>query len=398
VKLNRATRRGQRGAMFLILAILIVTALSAMMLNPGSAAQRDQQRAHRTALALAQAKEALLAWSMARPDTGPADSRPGELPCPDTNNDGTAEAACNAGQVGRLPWRTLGLHPLVDGDDEALWYAVGTGFRSATQDLGALNSDRVGALQLYDATGNLVATGPSALAAVIIAPGRTLGGQGGRPSNAAADYLEAALGRDNRTVGGPYLSGPVVTNGDRVLNDVILGVSAHELIAAAERRALAEAQRALDAYTAANPGRLPNAAAPAHAQCLAVVNNVGATVPCPALAGQCIGRLPEDVLLPHAAAWFSANAWGRVLTYAVRNDMPPDASGPECSATLNVAGTAARAVLLAPGSARTGQARPSASLTNYLDDAANSDAWTLAAGQPSFAAPSVGNDQIRSRP
>jgi hypothetical protein len=236
------------------------------------------------------------------------------------------------------------------------------------------------------------------LAAVIIAPGNTLGGQGGRPSNAPADYLEAALGRDNRTVGGPYLSGPVVTDGDKVLNDVILGVSARELIAAAERRALAEAQRALDAYAAANPGRLPNAAAPADAQCLAVVNNVGATVPCPALAGQCIGRLPEDVLLPHAAAWFSANAWGRVLTYAVRNDMPPDASGPECSAALNVAGTAARAVLLAPGSARTGQARPSANLTNYLDDAANSDAWTLAAGQASFAAPSAGNDQFRSRP
>lgn len=384
--------------MFLVLAILIVTALSAMMLNPGSAVQRDQQRAQRTALALAQAKEALLAWSMARADSGPANSRPGELPCPDTNNDGTAEAACNAGQVGRLPWRTLGLQPLVDGDGETLWYAVGTGFRDATQDPVAINSDRAGALQLYDAAGNLVATGPDALAAVVIAPGTTLGGQGNRPSNTPADYLEAALGRDNRTAGGPYLSGPVVINGDQMLNDVVLGLSARELIGAAERRALAEAQRALDAYTAANPGRLPNAAAPTQAECLAVANNVAATVPCPALAGQCVGRLAEDALLPHAAAWFSANAWGRVLLYAVRNDMPADASGADCGAGLTVDGSAVRAVLLAPGSLRTGQARPSASLTNYLEDAANSDAWTVAAGQLNFAAPSAGNDQIRSRP
>ena len=86
------------------------------------------------------------------------------------------------------------------------------------------------------------------------------------------------------------------------------------------------------------------------------------------------------------------------MTYAVRDDTAVDASGTDCSAGLSLDGAATRMVLVAGGSARAGQVRPSTVLSNYLEDAANQDAWTPAFGQANFAAPVAGNDLIRSRP
>ena len=75
-------------------------------------------------------------------------------------------------------------------------------------------------------------------------------------------------------------------------------------------------------------------------------------------------------------------------------------SGADCSASLNIDGAAKAYVLLAPGAAKSGQTRPSSALADYLDDTANSDAWTAqASGQASFAKPSTAsNDALRSRP
>lgn len=392
-----ARRQAQRGALVLALAVLVVLGLAYALSSPRSAAAWAQARERTTQSALSEAKAALLAWSAARGDSGAPLARPGELPCPDTDADGLAETTCTAGRLGLLPWRTLGLDRLLDADGEALLYAVGAGFRSAAQDTAALNSDRIGPLQLRDASGVTIAQGETGLAAVVLAPGAPLGAQQ-RPSLALAQLVEAALGTDNAQVDGLFISGPVRQGDALLLNDRVIGLSAAEVIRGAERRALTEARRALTAHAAVHGGLLPNAAAPAGAACLAGVPDVNTTPACPAEPGRCTGRLPEDALLSHAAAWFSANAWGRTMPYAVRSDTVADASGPDCSASLTLDGNSHRAVVLASGTPRAGQLRPAGSLAAYVEDAANADAWSPGTAASQFVTPSAGNDQVLGLP
>ena len=60
--------------------------------------------------------------------------RPGELPCPDTNNDGVAEPRCritnDESHIGRVPWKTLGIPEPKDAAGETLWYAISSEFRN----------------------------------------------------------------------------------------------------------------------------------------------------------------------------------------------------------------------------------------------------------------------------
>ena len=390
----------QRGAALLILLIMLMGGLAVALTQHGGVVLREQQRTQASLQALQTAKLALLAWSITHADTGgAANARPGELPCPDYDNDGLEDANCAAGLPGRLPWRTLGTEPLRDSSGELLWYVVAAGFRTVAHDAGALNSNTEGPAQLYDATGALMTPAGATLAAVILAPGAALTDPSGRPSNTATAYLDSLPGINNAVAVGPYVTGPVRgTDGAVLLNDIAVGLSAQELIAAAERRALTEAQRALQLFAAANGGKLPNAAAPAEALCLAGVPNVAATVACPAEPGRCSGRLAEDSLAPYAATWFTANGWGRALPYTVSQTRAINASGADCTAALSVNGATKEAVLFGPGSARAGQLRPSAGLNNYLDEAANQDAWTAGVGQPVFVTPASGNDQLRSIP
>src|SRR6185437_7723389 len=77
----------------------------------------------------------LIAYAADRPIN--AAVGPGYLPCPDLDNDGWAESTCGsqdgssgqAERLGRLPWKTLGLQDLRDGDGERLWYAVSSKYK-----------------------------------------------------------------------------------------------------------------------------------------------------------------------------------------------------------------------------------------------------------------------------
>ena len=81
------------------------------------------QRASERALAVAQ--EALVAHATGRPIDEAVG--PGYLPCPDLDDDGWAESTCGsqdghtgqAQRLGRLPWKTLGIPDLRDGDSLA---------------------------------------------------------------------------------------------------------------------------------------------------------------------------------------------------------------------------------------------------------------------------------------
>jgi hypothetical protein len=65
-----------------------------------------------------------------------------------------------------------------------------------------------------------------------------------------------------------------------------------------------------------------------------------------------------------------------------------------CPNPLTLDGTPMSYVLIAPGTARAGQKRPSASLADYLEDA-NMGAWS---GNPDFTVPDAtkSNDQLRA--
>lgn len=120
----------QRG--LALIFVISVLALAAILVLLGSlnAASLRVERDRTTREALIKAKEALIAYAVSDP------IRPGELPCPDINDDGKLVigediigSAC-ASYTGRLPWVTLGIPDLRDDSGERLWYALSVDFHA----------------------------------------------------------------------------------------------------------------------------------------------------------------------------------------------------------------------------------------------------------------------------
>ncbi|MCL2830772.1 MAG: hypothetical protein FWD77_08565 [Betaproteobacteria bacterium] len=185
-----STRRMHGAALLLALLFLIMLGLT-LLLGLFSTQSLALDRARKTESALAQAKEALLAYALTYPEqhskSGFVSEVPGYLPCPDlgaVGKEGEEAASCglsNEISLGMLPWKTLNLPPLRDGDGNCLWYAVSGSFKqNPAPDL--LNWDSAGQFQiLATASGvsSIVAgkTEEERPAAVIFAPGAALPGQ-----------------------------------------------------------------------------------------------------------------------------------------------------------------------------------------------------------------------------
>ena len=128
--MERRTR--QAGMALVLVALFLVAVLVSLAALGRNGLAASAQRDRITERALAQAREALIAYAAERPID--AAVGPGYLPCPDADDDGWAEATCcsrsghlgQAERLGRLPWKTLGLPDLRDGSGERLWYAVST--------------------------------------------------------------------------------------------------------------------------------------------------------------------------------------------------------------------------------------------------------------------------------
>src|SRR5688500_17568137 len=99
------------GVILMLAFVFILGAVSfgLMIFNPrGATSAPVDDRS--TADALAAAKAALIGYAVSRGDaTTAGQARPGDLPCPDTDNDGRQNLPCNAGALGRIPWRDLGI-------------------------------------------------------------------------------------------------------------------------------------------------------------------------------------------------------------------------------------------------------------------------------------------------
>lgn len=252
-----ATR--QRGIALLILlvmtGILAVTLVMQLLPRQPSETRRDQV----TQKALAQAKEALIAYAVSYMDQNP-DDIPGVLPCPSTtaptsaNDEGIAEATCGAkyvSQLGRLPWKTLRTAPIQDGNGECLWYAVSGTFKGGSTRADMLNWDSLGQLKVLGPDGATIVAGASATsraAAVIIAPGRSID-QNRSPSAdtnqcpgnfTASNYLEAhpSSGSDNTALSTVANGVSQLINGsaDQAVNDRMLVITPDEIFNAIRRR------------------------------------------------------------------------------------------------------------------------------------------------------------------
>ena len=182
------TRRPSGIALLVLLGLLGLVAALFVAKFAGNLT-RQNETGQRTADALAQAKEALVGYAANYPDEHPGRVF-GYLPCPDRDGgagEGTADTACGGTDVtviGRLPWKTLELPPLRDGDGECLWYAVSGNFKN-NPPTGLMNWDTNGLITIMAPDGsNFVAGGSGGAtiptrraAAVIFAPGAILPGQ-----------------------------------------------------------------------------------------------------------------------------------------------------------------------------------------------------------------------------
>lgn len=178
-------------ALLIMLAILVMGSVVSLVGQLDGVYGRQQQL-QRTDAALAQAKEALLAYALTyRDDHDHADEMFGYLPCPDSSGkggvfapgDGTAAGSCGsagASVVGLLPYVTLRLPDLRDASGNCLWYAVSGSFKNSPKAVTPMNWDAQAQLAVRDADGTVLAVPDDAqggAAAVIFAPGLALGAQ-----------------------------------------------------------------------------------------------------------------------------------------------------------------------------------------------------------------------------
>jgi type II secretory pathway pseudopilin PulG len=277
--------RRQRGAALMVMLVILIMGSAAFLVGELSSIAPQLERDKRTAEALSQAKEALIGYaaSVDLSDPYAYSPRPGNLPCPDFSNTGTAALTCSGSALGRLPWKTLGLPDLRDGSGERLWYAVSSNFRklssgtpcSTSGDPDCLNSDTLGTITVRAPDGAIIYDGSASngLAAVIVAPGNVLQrtdktspqDRSTAGENTPDNYLDIALGEDNATFSNSSTNGFIQGtirdgNGNVILNDQLLAITQDSIMQAAQKRVAKEVQSCLTDYALNNLGRYPWAA------------------------------------------------------------------------------------------------------------------------------------------
>ncbi len=283
--------RRQRGVVFIVMMIIMVLGTAALLVSSLNSPSLQIARDQVSTDALAQAKEALIAYAASD------SNRPGELPCPDFDNDGASTPTndysgtnCKT-LVGWLPWKTLGLPNLRDANGDHLWYAVANPFHANST--AVLNSDTPTA---YPASMLTVKDGPTStmlesnVVAIVFSPGFVISSQTRSPSDsnattAVSNYLEG----DNATPGTAFQTANdrVVPAPAPLVNDRVLAIGRDTLFQAVEKRVAREVKKCLDDYAAA-PGntnqRYPWAA---------LVSDNSALLSRPGTYDVRFGRLPE---------------------------------------------------------------------------------------------------------
>ncbi len=203
---------GQRGAALMVMLVIMVMGAATVLVSSLNSSGLQIERDKITADALAQAKAALIGYAITYGDTHSGEVH-GYLPCPDLNGnsvgnpEGSAETcgSKNVSAMGRLPWKTLDLLPLRDGNGECLWYAISGTYKNNTP-TNLMNWDTNGLFEVMASDGVSYLAGSAAdnrAVAVIFAPGAVLGNQnraaGGSAPTCGGNYTVSNY-LDNDTV------------------------------------------------------------------------------------------------------------------------------------------------------------------------------------------------------
>jgi hypothetical protein len=217
----------QRGTLLILAALLLVAFVGAAFALQLAGAAGSGQRERITQRALAQAREALIAYAIDHSINTIVG--PGYLPCPDLDDDGWAESTCGsmsgdsgqAERLGRLPWKTLGVPDLRDGSGERLWYAVSSKYKGllncgeSRTCLDMSPASALGTITVRDASGFVIHDGTiaedyradaSGALAVVLAPGPPLVRADGRAQ--ARDCAPSDCDASGRCLGDPPSRSP----------------------------------------------------------------------------------------------------------------------------------------------------------------------------------------------
>jgi hypothetical protein len=384
-----ANKSKQRGIALLILGVILALAGSMYVLQQLDAKALKVERDKKTAAALAQAKTALIGYAAGvdLPNTScaPVASnncvRLGDLPCPDTNNDGIAEPSCGnavgttgqSSRLGRLPWKTLKINDVRDGNGERLWYAVSNNFKYNTRTtcnspggVGCLNSDTTGTITFRDTSGTVTknASIGNGIVAVIISPGAPITRNDSIVQERACsgcdllaiNYLDnltsssddnASFVDSSATDG--FIQGPIFNaSGGTIINDTILTITTEEVIPLLEKRVAGEVLNCLKNYASSphqtiTQGRHPWAVSPsAYPSFIDSSSNVRVgRIPDTAFSrtvtdgsGNMPGAWPGSCKIFSASGWWLN--WKELVFYGVGYDRDPSNGAiPPCGDSLN---------------------------------------------------------------
>lgn len=404
----------QRGLALLVLVFILALVTIGFAVRSLDSSTIENERNKKTAAALAEAKAALVGWSVAHPQY------PGIFPFPDRNADGNYDgnSDCMNGTpsfgllIGKLPYVTqtmpcigtgasqYGLSAdLIDGHDERLWYAVSRNLIRTSTAVGSLIvnpsiADAPGEawLVVRDKNGAIIS---DRVAAVIISPGTPIGGQDRSGGLAGASaYLDSVTISGTTYSNANYsIANEVFFIGDDMqyvsstnptyqqpyqYNDKLIYITIDELMLALEKRAVREAANNLKAYYVASSITPANRFYPYAAALIDDVNNL-------CVEGLNAGGLPLDNAAsgcthPNAGlsalpSWFTESGWEDYMYYVISNDC--NFATPGCilgDITVGIQ-TNVDALLISSGAeipALT-QARPSSSPGDYLDSTENAD-------------------------
>ncbi len=277
----RSARR-QSGLALLVVIAVVALGGTLLALRSFNAASQRADRYRVTQEALIKAKEALIAYAVSDA------TRPGELPCPDVNDDGKlvlgedfVGSNC-VSLIGRVPWITLRLPDLRDAAGERLWYALSNDFHANGSV--ALNSDT--AYRTGNTSLTIAGTQPANnVVAIVFSAGAALKRAGGpanqdrscivgtncdaagkcttspatnTPKCNPLNYLDITSGVDNADANTTFIS---AAESD-AFNDRMLAILSDDIMSLVEKRAGREyAQRLREHFdswqTAAGKGFYP---------------------------------------------------------------------------------------------------------------------------------------------
>jgi hypothetical protein len=412
---TQTTATRQRGGALLIMVAFLVIGVASAGLIFGKPALNAELQDDRTADVLARVKQALIGWSAQRgvavcSNPGNATqcaaelaARPGELPCPDLDNDGFAEAVCSQAidRLGRVPWRTLGIPEPKDNAGETLWYAVALPFLPAASNSGVINSSTAGNIEIRASNGVTPIT--TQAIAVLFSPGVAFNGQNRSDKTAdkgfcsqakqnefrnrcPANYLEAAAGVNNSVPGGPYVVG---TRGS-AYNDRLIYIAAADLMPTVEMRVGGELKNLLLAYRENSKCRCyPWADSWNYSGGIPDVGINRGRFPAFDVKPVDWGFQDAENDIPPLPDWVTTNNWNNMVFYSAARQ-ETDEAGRRCyfcstSPTLVVDTQAVSALVFTPGTPRKGVNRPAThselvnnlpvanNMSSYLEDALNNN-------------------------